>query len=351
MANAAGKILSSLDIINAWTVYAKKHPAEGLALFRNVKGFAGFIHGREAVIGGLIALDDKTIAIDFDPADPAGLVRLCTRRLLPESLKIGPYFSKSDNGQVVALSANQHYPGAKPNLLSCAIRLGKDATPIVSFSLNRYDAVELVFARDIDLARRKAPEQSVLMPFSQDRYFLSCGLDNPAARAAIRNSLNTRDILASYVKAEGAPLSAIESDASTSSPASAPNGPAPMTQPVSVLFRSDDPVSAIIAEKVVADLTRNGNTASLRPATQEEYEGALARRDFQCVVGWAPQDIVVDESEKLRLRTMWFGDAADETARIADNREIPLFSVKGYLLCKKKVGFSGTSLAGMFLAE
>jgi len=351
MVSATGKILSSLDLIDAWTVYAKKHPAEGLALFRNVKGFAGFIRGREAVIGGLIALDDKTIAINFDPPDPAGLARLCTRRLLPESLKLGSYFSKSDNGQFVTLSANQHYPGTKPNLSSCAVRLGKDATPIVSFSLNRYDAVELVFSRDIDFARHKAPEQSVLLPFSQDRYFLSCGLDNPAARSAIRNAINPRDILASYVKAEGAPLPAIESDVSTSVQTAAANGQAALPQPVVVLFRSDDPVSAIVAEKVVADLTRNGSTASLRPATQEEYEAALSRHDFQCVVGWAPQDIVVDESEKLRFRTMWFGDAADETARITDNREIPLFTVKGYLLCKKKVGFSGTSMAGIFLAE
>ena len=60
---------------------------------------------------------------------------------------------------------------------------------------------------------------------------------------------------------------------------------------------------------------------------------------------------MVDESEKLRFRTMWFGDAADEPARIADNREIPLFSVKGYLLYRKKVGFSGISMAGIFLAE
>jgi hypothetical protein len=349
--SATGKILSSLDLIDAWTGYAKKHPAEGLALFRNVKGFAGFIRGREAVIGGLVALDDKTIAINFDGADPAGFVRLCSRRLMPESLKLGPYFSKSDNGQLVVLSANQHFPGIKPNLSSCAVRLGKDATPIVSFSLNRYDAVELVFSRDIDLARRKAPEQSVLLPFSQDRYFLSCGLDNPGARAALRNALNARDILASYVKAEGAPLSVIESDAPPASPTSAENGQTPVSQPVSVLFRSDDPVSAIVAEKVVADLTRSGNTASLRPATQEEYETALSRHDFQCAVGWAPQDILVDESEKVRLRTMWFGDAADETARIADNREIPLFSVKGYLLCKKKVSFSGPSMAGIFLAE
>lgn len=303
-------------------------------------------------MGGFEPVDDRTVLLRFDPPDPSNLARLCTSRLLPAALKLGPYVVKSENGQTVVLSANQHFPGPKGALVSCTIRLGGDATPLVSFSLNRYDAVTLFSQRDLDFARRKAMDQAVLLTFSQDRYFLSCGLDNPSQRLAIRNALDPRDILANFVKADGAVISAIESDAAAASPAPvADKLPALAPQPISVLFRSDDPVSAIIAEKVVADLTRSGQVSSLRAATQEEYEVSLVRRDFGVAVGWAPSDVTIDESEKLRLRSMWFPGATDETARISDNREIPLFSVKKYLLCKKKVGFAGQGLAGIFLSE
>jgi hypothetical protein len=48
---------------------------------------------------------------------------------------------------------------------------------------------------------------------------------------------------------------------------------------------------------------------------------------------------------------MWFGGADDERGRISENREMPLFSVKEYLLCRKKVAFAGDVLEGLFVAE
>jgi hypothetical protein len=48
---------------------------------------------------------------------------------------------------------------------------------------------------------------------------------------------------------------------------------------------------------------------------------------------------------------MWFNDAGNEQARIAECREIPLFWVKEYLLCKKKISFAGDVLEGIFVKE
>ncbi len=349
---AAGKRLTSFDLVNAWTAYVKTHPAEGSAVFHNVQGLGGFVRGREAIIGGFQVTDDKTILLRFDPPDPHALARMCTPRIMPASLKMGPYWAKSDNGGAVVFVANPHFPGTKAYLTSCTVKLGKDANPILSYSLNRYDMVSLFSAKDLDYVRRKAPDQSTLAVFSEDRYFLSCSIDNAAVRQAIRNSLNPRDILTNFVKAEGTVLSAIETD---NAPAIAPvpgdKGQSVSVPPVPVLYRSEDPASAIIAEKIVADLTRSGLACSLKPATQEEYEVMLVRRDYGLAVGWAPSSVLFDESEKLRLAAMWFGGADDERGRISENREMPLFSVKEYLLCRKKVAFAGDVLEGLFVAE
>jgi hypothetical protein len=350
---SSGKHQTSFDLVNAWTAFVKAHPAEGLALFRNVKGLGGFIRGQEAVIAGFMVTDDRTVVLKFDPPDPKGLARLCTPRIMPASLAMGPYALKSESGGVAALVPNPHFPGEKAYLSSCTVRLGGDANPMLSFSLNRYDAVMLHSAKDLDFARHKAPEQSALAVFSEDRYFLSCGLDNPAARLAVRNAINPREILTNFVKAEGTVLVALESDNAASAPAVAGDkGQVPAAaQQISVLYRSDDPVSAIIAEKVVADLTRSGMSAALKPAAQKDYELSLVRRDYGLAVGWVPSSVVSDESDKLRLSTMWFSGAVDESSRIADSREIPLFSVKEYLLCRKKVGFAGDVVQGVFVAE
>jgi hypothetical protein len=349
---SSGKHQTSFDLVNAWTTYVRAHPAEGLALFRNVKGLGGFIRGQEAVIAGFAVTDDRTVVLKFDPPDPKGLVRLCTPRIMPASLAMGPYAIKNETGGAASLVPNTHFPGEKAYLSSCTVRLGGDANPMLSFSLNRYDAVMLHSAKDLDFARHRAPEQSALAVFSEDRYFLSCGLDNAAVRQAVRSAINPREILANFVKAEGTVLSGLESDNTPAPPVAGDKPPAPaIGQQISVLYRSDDPVSAIIAEKVVADLTRNSLSAVLKPATQKDYELSLVRRDCGLAVGWVPSSVVSDESEKLRLSTLWFSGAGDEGGRIADNRELPLFSVKEYLLCRKKVGFAGDVVQGVFVAE
>ncbi len=350
--NGAGRTVSSFDCANAWSDFVRRHPAEGFALFLNVKGLAGFIRGQEAVIPGFQVVDDKTIVLHLDPPDPQALARICTPRLLPASLKLGPYMVKSDMGGVTMLVPNSRCPGPKPYLASCTLRLGRDPNPILAYSLNRYDIVSLFAEKDLDYARRKAMEQSNLVLFAEDRYFLSCALDDNNARLAVRNAVNPRDILANFVKAEGAVIGAVETDnAAPQPPPTAGANIAAGKQPISVLYRSDDPVSSLVGEKVVADLARAGLQCSPRAASPEDYEASLVRRDYGIAVGWAPRSVVFDESEKLRLASLWFNDAYDEHGRIAENREIPLFSVKEYLLCKKKIGFAGDALDGIFVGQ
>jgi hypothetical protein len=350
--NRAGKALSSFDCVNTWTAFVKKHPSEGMSLFRNVKGMAGFIRGQEAIIAGFQVVDQKTIVLHFDTPDPLALARLCTPRILPAAFKLGPYAVKSDDAGTVVMSPNARCPGARAFLSSFNFRLGRDSNPILSYSVGNYDILSLFSIKDIDYARRKTLEQSNLIVFAEDRYFLSCALDAVELRQAVRKSIDARDMFVNFVKAEGGVIAALENDSAT--PAAAPPAPQqPLRQgaPCSVLYRSDDPVSAVIAEKIVADLTRAGIKCVLKAALQEEYETSLMSRDFGIAVGWVPRSVGYDQSERLRLATMWFNDAGNEQARIAECREIPLFWVKEYLLCKKKISFAGDVLEGIFVKE
>jgi hypothetical protein len=120
---------------------------------------------------------------------------------------------------------------------------------------------------------------------------------------------------------------------------------------MTVLYRSDDPVSVIIAEKILADFTRAGFQCVLKGVAGEGYEASLIRKDFGICVGWVEKSVLSDPGERLRLASIWFGDQTDEHTRIDDNREIPLFSVKQYLLCKKKISFSGDVLEGIFITD
>jgi hypothetical protein len=353
---AAGQALTAFDLVNSWTAYVKKHPAEGLALFRHVKGLEGFIAGRETIISGFVVSDQKTVSLRLERPDPLALKRLCTRRLLPQAMKMGLYFVKGESQTSMQLLPNPRAESQKPYLNSCIIRMGKDPNPFLSFSLNRYDAITLFSLKDIDYARQKAADKSALIALSDDRYFLSCTVTAKEVRAAVKKLVDPKDILVNFVKADGAIISLLEPE-----PGSQPseNGAvqpvlqsAPMMSgPMTVLYRSDDPVSVIIAEKILADFTRAGLQCVLKGAVGEGYEASLIRKDFGISVGWVEKSVLSDPGERLRLASIWFGDQADEHARIDDNREIPLFSVKQYLLCKKKIAFAGDVLEGMFITE
>jgi hypothetical protein len=358
---AAGQKPTAFDLVNVLTAYVKKHPAEGSALFRYVKGLDGFIAGREAIISGFTVSDPKTVSLKLERPDPFATARLCTRRLLPQALKTGLYFVKGESPASVQLLPNPRAEARKPYLNSCILRLGKDPNPFLSFSLNRYDAITIFSLKDIEYARQKAADKSSLIMLSDDRYFLSCAIPLKDIRIFARKLVDPRDILVNFVKADGSVISCIETESGTPSSADLGTGQAagqtllqtapPVQNPLSVLYRSDDPVSAIIAEKILADFSRAGLQCVLKGTGCEAYEASLVRRDYGIAVGWVVKTVLTDPSERLRLASMWFNDMTDEHARIDDIREIPLFSVKQYLLCKKKIQFAGDVLEGIFIGD
>jgi len=348
-----GRIMSAFDIVTGWSDYAKKHPAEAVALFRFVTGVRQFVGGREGVITGFQIVDDKTIVVQFNQTDPNGLVRLCTARLMPPSFKLGPYFIKADKNNVITLSPNMHYPPGRPYLNACEIKLGGDPNPVLSYSMRRFDAMTIFSLKDLDYARHLPADQSIVFPLAEDRYFLS--LATPAAdlRQFIRRMIDARDILNNYVKAEGAPLKFIETDSlvedSALSARKSGLSVAPSSPPMlSILYRKDDPASGLIAEKLLAELARAGLSCALKGCLSEDYEGGLIRRDFAVAVGWAPSRVLDDPSERLRLSTMWFNDEVKEALRIESAQEIPLFTVKTYLLTNKNIVVPQSGLAGTF---
>lgn len=357
--NGAGRPVSAFDLATGWTDFVKKHPAEARAIFRYVVGLEQFIGGHEAVITGFQIVDDKTIVLQLTQSDPFALQRLCTPRLLPFAFKVGPYFIKSEKNNALTLAPNAGYVLGKPYLNACEIKSGKDNNPFLSYSLHRYDMMTIFSQKDLDYARRMAPEKSNMSLFSADRYFLSFAMPSAEVRQFVNRMIDKKDMLDNYIKAEGSPLKYVESeDSSGGNPAPAVTTgknsltiAPPASAALSILFHNDDPVSTLIAEKLLADLSHAGLLCNMKSSSGEDYERALVRRDYGIAIGWAPESITSDPSERLRLGTMWFNDEYKEQVRIDNAQEIPLFSIKTYLLYAKKIFFTENGLPGIFVKE
>ena len=93
--NVNGKALSALDIVDQWTRFIIDRPAEGLSLFRWCDGIMDFISGREAIVRGLLPIDNTTIRIKLSAPDTQAIERLRTDRTMVSSLKVGPYALKT----------------------------------------------------------------------------------------------------------------------------------------------------------------------------------------------------------------------------------------------------------------
>jgi hypothetical protein len=172
-------------------------------------------------------------------------------------------------------------------------------------------------------------------------------MKDPQVRSFIRSRMSA-GLLGTIVKAEGRAITAVETD---TLPASLPSDKMQLpagAETVGILFRKDDAISKAIAEKLMSDLTRAGLSAALAAADVKTYESALVSGRYGCAVGWVNESILVDASERLRLATVFFADDADEARRIADNREIPLFSIDWYLLARGSVGMYQGKPAGLY---
>jgi hypothetical protein len=338
--DGTGRLMSALDLIEAWTGYVKRHPAEGLALFRHVQGIKQFIQGREAVIRGFGAVDKKTCYLRMSRPDTLAVERIRTPRICGSILsKLGTYFPVKTTAGSLLLVANGKTSKRTAFLDTLLFSVAEDKNPILSFSLKKYDAITLTTLSDLTYARSTLAKQATLHPLSKDRYFIACAVDDMEMRRFIKSKLNGAELLSSTVKAEGEPVDAIETDTVDIpiEPVQKNSSP-PAGHNVRILFRKDDDVSRKIAEKLLADLSSKGVRSSLTAAGVKEYERSLVERNYECAIGWVPERILTDKSERLRMATIWFGDEYNEEKRLTSLQEIPLFSINRSMLLRIPAG-------------
>lgn len=346
--NGKGKVISALDIIEYWTNLIKTHPAEGVALFRYVEGVRAFIDGREAVVRGFIATDQNTVQLRLSQADPNAVERIRTSRLLGSTVRIGAYFIEEQSGNDVTLAKNK--AGKVSGYLDkISIKTGGESNPLLSFSLKKFDAVVLNNSNELDYARNNLSKSGVVDLITKDRYFISCNNLEPSSRKFLQSTVIPSEILKNFIKAEGELISAVESDSNEIFQENGEITDLSDTKPIRILYRKDDPISKIIAEKLLADLSKNHAQGTLVGVTQTEYERMLISNNYSCAVGWTSEKVLNDKSEKLRLASMWFNDETDWNNRIRDGREIPLFSINNYLLHKDALYIPPNRISGIFL--
>ena len=352
--DGAGRVLSALDLIDAWTGFVKKHPAEGLALFRHVEGIREFIAGREAVIRGIGAVDQNTCYLRLNQSDTLAARRIATRRLCGSVYsKIGLYYPAQKGEKELILLPNLKTGPRRALLDTLVLSVNDDKNPILSFSLKKYDVITLIAASDVSYARSTLEKQASLQLVSNDRYFISCSAADGTLRRFVASRCNGADLLHNSIKGNGKTLAFLETDSGVvdgvqeqgrgETPPAIASG-----QQVRILFRNDDIVSGKVAEKLLADLSGAGMRCVLAGQGVSEYERSLVERKYDCAVGWVPEQVLTDESERLRLATVWFGDNRNEADRIAQCFEIPLFSIERYLLIRKPAGLYHNRIDGLF---
>ncbi|MBN1983346.1 MAG: hypothetical protein JW795_17550 [Chitinivibrionales bacterium] len=340
--------ITAFDIIRGWSEYIRANPAEGSALFSHVQGINGFIKGEEAIIPGFRVVNDKTINITLDADDPHSLERLSTTRLLNQPNSLSRFVKIYDSREKVVLRSNACYP-ADSLLIDSLVLVFEDKNPLVSFSLNKYDMCLLTGKKELDYAKRSLGSSASIIPFSEDRYFLAIQTPDKQMRQLLKKSINPTDILANAVRAEGSLITALETDDDAffaDSQTFAAGSPA--SRELRLLYSTADPVSVTIAEKIFSGLSSAGITVMLIAAAGTEYQKLLVEKKYDCTIGWARRAVQTDKAEQLRLAAIWFNNERDESLRLSQLQEIPLFAVKRFALCKQYVQFYNGSFAGMY---
>jgi hypothetical protein len=347
--NGRTKTISTLDMIQQWTAYIKRFPAEGLALFTGVEGIMDFITGREALIRGFNAVDQKTVQIKFDTPQESASTRLKTSLLFVPSLHLGPYYEASSGTEMVLL-ADTTKDIQKAHLDKVAIKTGGDPNPVLSFSLNKYDALVMNTLNDINYARTTLLNRAVLHKLPSDRYFISINMQDSLSRHSLASKINPEQLLNSYLKVEGEQIGAVASAVavpSTMSPTS--HRVAATGGTLKILYRQDDGISKSIAEKLLADFSNAGTLSTLSGKDVTGYERALVTNDYHIAIGWTAESVLTNENEQLRLASMWFRNNTDENLRVAEFWEIPLFSINTYLCTRKNVYLHNGKVSEMYL--
>ncbi|KMQ51993.1 hypothetical protein CHISP_0982 [Chitinispirillum alkaliphilum] len=349
--NASGQSLSALDLIHSWTNLIRQNPAEGLALFRNVQGVDAFIRGQEPVIRGFYAVDRNTVQLRMERPDPNALTRLRTSRLLWSGLKMGPYYTQTTSANQINLQPNANTQSSTPFLDEVTLRLGGDSNPVLSFSLGRFSAVTLYSSADIQYAKNNLQTNSALHRLPSERYFVSSRVSDRGVRGFIARQLRPADILNNFVKAEGEPISAVESDYIDVGSPQAGSSSANFEGSLRLIFVQEDPVSKAIAEKMLADMSHQGIRLELAGVDYSEYQRALVKGEYDLAIGWVGEQILTDPAERLRLASIWFDDETDANLRIQEYKEIPLFSINRYLLTRDDMALHRGRLKGVFIVR
>lgn len=350
--NGRKRAISALDLIQQWTSFVKDNPAQGQAMFRGVQGLTDFINGREALIRGFNAPDQRTVLLRYDTPQQHAVERLKTPLIMVPKLLLGNYYEDLVSGETVLLPNTETFNTRKAFLDKIVLKTSGDQNPVLSFSLNKYDALLLNALNDINYVRTTLSMKADLHKVGSDRYFISCRIPDQQLRGIVRSIVNPESLLKNYLKVEGEVIKAVGSDTIVLE-----NMPALPSQnnkgfgAVKILFRKDDQVSKSIAEKLMADCSAKGISAALDGRDPSGYERGLVSGEYNCAVGWVGSSVVSNSNEKLQLASMWFDNETDETLRISELREIPLFSVNTYLCCRKNVRLYRDELKGVYLTK
>jgi hypothetical protein len=349
--NGKNKIVSALDLIECWTSLIKNHPAEGFAIFRYVEGVKEYSNGQEAVVRGFNALDQYTVQIKLTQNDPYLFQRISTPRLLPVQLRLGEYSADNMSEQEIIMLPNKPAGRANAYLDKILLRMGGDVNPVLSFSLKKYDAVSLFIMSDLEYARNNLMKNSTLQIISADRYFIACNTPDSEFKKYLKNKIDAHDILKNFVKGEGEVIGLLETNEISSLDRKENIAVPFVSQNIKILFKNDDQVSKIIAEKLLSDLTNNNIPATLISAHSADYEKHLVNKNYTCAIGWIEEDVISDSSEKLRLASIWFNDELNESVRIEKGNEIPLFALNRYMLARNPLIVPYKNVEGLFINQ
>jgi hypothetical protein len=347
--NARKRTITALDLIQQWTSFVKENPAQGRAIFSGVQGLSDFINGKEALIRGFNATDQRTVQLRFDSPQQHAVERLNTPLLLVPKLYMGQYFEEVGPTETVLLPNTESSTLRKAYLDKIVLKTGGDPNPVLSFSLNKFDALLLTSLNDINYVRSTLSTKADLHKVMSERYFISCRIPDQQLRSILRSIVNPESLLKNYLKVEGDVIKAVGTDSlDIQLPLSAGSKG---FGALKILFRKDDQVSKSIAEKLLADCSVKGISASLDGRDPSGYERGLVAGEYNCAVGWVSGSILSSNNERLKLAAMWFDNEINEQQRIVDLKEIPLFSVNTYLCCRKNVRLYRNELRGVYLQK
>jgi hypothetical protein len=346
---------TALDFIELWSRFIKSRPAQGLALFQNVQDAENFVKGTAPIVNGFSAADENTIRIRFDKPDPLAFHRLNSSKLIGGPFLLGIYYSTGTAGAKTRLlpNANNLLPDTA-YLAECIVQMGGDPDPLMSFSTGQYAAMTVYLAADLEIVKNElvAGGKATLKKLPSDRYFLSCKAEDNQVCRFVYNTVDGANMLKNTVKAEGEEIRCITAQSQSIDFPPKSRIPVPqLEKPFRIIYRSDDPTSKLVAEKLYADLTNASLNTTIAGQTAEAYETALVKGTFDCAIGWVSEAVLENQTEQLHLASMWFFGETNSQVRIRENREIPLFSINNYLLLQNNTKLHQNKISGIWIFE